>query len=1382
MFVIILLICLSVSVNCDDNDDGKYIDHLPEAEKREFLERVARRILEEVETKQDAKEPSVTLNDDKLDETSSYVSKLLNEEAADLKRRNMNLDLNKTKDSSNATLRGGDKDKEKYIDLTLRVGTDQLELEQGNIPEQKESTMTLNTGPGIGKESTTVTAEEAVTALPEKIIVDVIKTNDLPLNGIENVIEIKNIANSTQVVTTSSPIEDKTKRNFRRSDEKIDIQITIVDAKDTKSPKMKTGEEPPHVVYEDNFNKSKSVDANKTNESIRNDTVYPTLNSSTPNEIQDDSQSPQMRTNEEMIHDVHKDNFNKAIPVDANKSNESINRDIDISTSNSVNLNENYIHDSINLTPNLTHDNENQTISTQQRPLRNDRDIRESAREDDEFHDNSRRREVNVIPEEDENDKEVNLLPEDDVEVVTEKTTHSNVTNDIPEVLVTSIDTAGVTVTSTISSEGVVASADTEQPITSIKTPVVDDINTNALYDTVTSTEPVNITIVNSTSTKRSYITNKTTGLNFRASDIIWPQAENYSLIRVFDTTNAVKGTEVTSTTEKNIIEVTTDVKLMSVMSTNSRKMKNEIPNGQRNFRKNMEVASTTTLASNKLSTEEIISKIIKFDTVPDVEPKVPRNISLTTEVPISARRLYSHAPSNKVGEYPIKDEDNIQRNFTQEADSKITSEDTKPTTEVFANAALNKNDTSSIINKENSLLEVSQKPDIESTPKDQKPTPQEFPYFLRPNNTIIETPAHKSEPIYHPPDETTNITTKQPPTLHPVESVTQVRITRELDITTTGKVDDLTSNVENTKVELIVKNKKKAHKDKLESASTSLPEVKLESISEKGEQTTPAKAIISKNEYPLARAQKDDQETTTEVQLISVMNTKTQASSTNPTVDSVHVVRRIGEYESIDSEELTTLSNTEEIESTINKTANDFVTTASVVKVTSEGTNGLDTEPASEKPNSLADKSASKQSGEAASKPAYESVSKKADGSSSELLSEPTTKSATKTIEVRNHTVSEPPSDRASKSATEMATKSATEIHRTVASDENNDADSKSPSDIANPRASVLASKPKIETTSILFNEQAREPATELVTEISYETRNETSSQSPNNPASQRDSKLSSTQGNEITSKSTGESANERISESIQDSELTSETGNETTSKSVKSIAIEPSPQSIIGEISEVQQTTKTKIEAVELKESTTPLLPTPLLPTPPTNDQNSQIEKPANEPRHNLELKHVLTDSTAEGTTVAETRVTTTILPITTTDNGDIEIKTKKFDVESTSRNYDSSEIMTKVPKVIEAIAPNLVKSNKSEQVQSSRVSLQLGLVPEPVVPVTEKKFESLIKFQTTQVVKEYSVYEIRKYIVIDCMLCRSWVKRVLSVVASRDTYRNVCGTCND
>lgn len=1388
MFLIILFICLSVSVKCNDNDEGKYIDLLPEMEKREFLQRVARRILEEVDSKHIAKGPaSDTLNDVKLDETSSYVSKLLNEEAADLKRRSMNLQRNKTK--RNASLRGGDKQKEKYVDLTLRQGPKSLDLKEGNIPGQKESTTnTIITGLDIGIESTTYTTEEAVPMMREKLIEDVIKTNDLPLIGIENVTEISNVATSTQVVTTSSPIEDKTKRNFRRSEEKIDIKITIEDANATKSPKIKVDGEPPNPVHKDNFNKS--GEANKTNESKNSDTIPLTPNNTTKHEnsIQDDTKFPKMRVKEGIVRLINKDNLNKSIRVGTNTSNESTYSDIAISTLKSVNLNESSLRNSTKQAPDFPHDVENQAILTQEKHLRNDKDIIELERDDDDFLENTRRKEVNVIPEEEENYKEVNTLPEDDVDTANQKNTHPTVINDIPEVSVTGNDTSAVTAISAITSE-VMARAKTDEGILSTEIPIiisthtpeamisssdgskVDIPFTNDLNGTITSTEHVNTTSTmdNSTLPPNNFPDNATRGLHFRASDILWPQAENYSSVAVFDSDG--NETDVKTMTEDNSIQSTTDAKLISVMSTKPQKKQTEDSDKKRTFRKSMNSANNFALAPATSSIQGTDTKAFTLDTESNAGP-IP---STTEDYPNFRQRLYSHEPSNEVKKNVVE---NPLWSVTRKPDSEVTSEYAKPIIKKNSNIFFNKNGGHSITNKDIYLQNVSKKPDLEINRNDLKITTEVFPYFLKDNNTSSTKPASKFKLLHNLPQTTTNTIKHQQSPKHPFESVTQIE--RELDTLTTENADDLTLNMENTKVELI---EKKAHKAKVESVPTSQTKAIHES-SQNEAQVTYGKVLISKNEYPIVRAQQNESETkipeststklstirqqqnepknplyvstsdvnlkvvpiiahdnkatTTEVQSTPVMNTKTKFFSTSPSIGSIHIERRTEEYESIGSEIPTIYSTTKEA-LTIGKTATDFITTKYVSEATSAQKIGLLSEPTSESANDAADKLVSERAIELGSILAYEPTSTTTDQFASNLPSKSTVKPVIQlSTKVNNDTNSEMDSvtlSSTSRSVNDSGAGLAIQIHSTLASDRNNEAASKFPSDLVSAQVSNFANNPKSELNSKLINEPVNEPAPDLATETSNQGSNDASSVVLNEFASES--------SNERTSKLPSESGIIPINKSIQDRGSASKLGNVTLTKSgsqsaneslSESITIGSTSQPLFEVQSEVEQSTKSKNKLDELKDITTTLSPIAL-----TSDQ---IEKPVDEPNRNLEFTHVTTDNMQVNTTVAENTI---VMPLSTTEFVDIEVKTEKFNVESTTRNYDSSEIMTKVPKVAQVYVPN-IPTKKAKPVQNSKPSLQLGLVPQD--SVTEKKFEGLIQFHTSHVTKEYSVYEIRKY----------------------------------
>ncbi|XP_049882464.1 myb-like protein X [Pectinophora gossypiella] len=133
-----LLILLIISINAiitiaEENDsfETRYIDLLPAKEKREFIETIARRILEEVKSK-DAAKGSTEVSEDQLNKQSAYVSKLLKEEAETLRRRTKG-------ESRRGTDEEDDKKRvqDKSIDFTLRELAHNPELEEVTTSSSK---------------------------------------------------------------------------------------------------------------------------------------------------------------------------------------------------------------------------------------------------------------------------------------------------------------------------------------------------------------------------------------------------------------------------------------------------------------------------------------------------------------------------------------------------------------------------------------------------------------------------------------------------------------------------------------------------------------------------------------------------------------------------------------------------------------------------------------------------------------------------------------------------------------------------------------------------------------------------------------------------------------------------------------------------------------------------------------------------------------------------------------------------------------------------------------------------------------------------------------------------------------------------------------------
>lgn len=124
MFSIFFLTCIFIGTFADDIDssEAKYIDLLPEHEKKEFLDRIARRIFEEVQAKGGIDQASGEISDAKLDAHSAYVTKLLREEGKNLRKSGKNKEDKDSRSLDHSKEKKLDPNEEDIIDLTLREG------------------------------------------------------------------------------------------------------------------------------------------------------------------------------------------------------------------------------------------------------------------------------------------------------------------------------------------------------------------------------------------------------------------------------------------------------------------------------------------------------------------------------------------------------------------------------------------------------------------------------------------------------------------------------------------------------------------------------------------------------------------------------------------------------------------------------------------------------------------------------------------------------------------------------------------------------------------------------------------------------------------------------------------------------------------------------------------------------------------------------------------------------------------------------------------------------------------------------------------------------------------------------------------------------------
>lgn len=92
LFSIFLTTLLNKAIVCyEDSNESRYIDLLPEEEKEQFLESIARRILEDGNVNNDNKDKhSVEITEHQLNEHDEFVEKILKEESENIRRNNDN--------------------------------------------------------------------------------------------------------------------------------------------------------------------------------------------------------------------------------------------------------------------------------------------------------------------------------------------------------------------------------------------------------------------------------------------------------------------------------------------------------------------------------------------------------------------------------------------------------------------------------------------------------------------------------------------------------------------------------------------------------------------------------------------------------------------------------------------------------------------------------------------------------------------------------------------------------------------------------------------------------------------------------------------------------------------------------------------------------------------------------------------------------------------------------------------------------------------------------------------------------------------------------------------------------------------------------------------
>ncbi|KAJ2938385.1 hypothetical protein O0L34_g13309 [Tuta absoluta] len=229
MVIYILLIFISITpFNAEDVDESaenKYINSLPEKEKRDFLEKVARRILEEVESKEvEVGLASGEIHNDKLNVHGEYVKKLLKEEIENLKRRNQ----------------------EKNNSDILSFNKTEVRLLHSESPVNKQ--VLRSEGNKQGTEANTQNPLENTTLRSPNATQDETST------------DYANYLHNENKKDKPKQKDDATKKINKK--EPVSIEITFVNDEDEnlkKSQNRDNDEIPVNVVYDDKSVKIKSI-------------------------------------------------------------------------------------------------------------------------------------------------------------------------------------------------------------------------------------------------------------------------------------------------------------------------------------------------------------------------------------------------------------------------------------------------------------------------------------------------------------------------------------------------------------------------------------------------------------------------------------------------------------------------------------------------------------------------------------------------------------------------------------------------------------------------------------------------------------------------------------------------------------------------------------------------------------------------------------------------------------------------------------------------------------------------------------------------------------------------------------------------------------------
>lgn len=225
MYVILVIFFVNRIVSAQDSsDETKYIDLLPEKEKEEFLERIARRIFEGVQTKDNRDGVSGEVSESQLDEHDAFVKQILKEESSNLRKSGVDIedkksedDLQRDDDHVNESLEKKDNhnavDDAELVDLTLRDGK---RNKRNSLAKTNENSKIIHVSMGNG-EMDLPNKEDGLSNVDLTVDKSGLKAEDIQIKFFKrnpvkktNVLEVTTQSSGTYQITHMTDFEDET--------------------------------------------------------------------------------------------------------------------------------------------------------------------------------------------------------------------------------------------------------------------------------------------------------------------------------------------------------------------------------------------------------------------------------------------------------------------------------------------------------------------------------------------------------------------------------------------------------------------------------------------------------------------------------------------------------------------------------------------------------------------------------------------------------------------------------------------------------------------------------------------------------------------------------------------------------------------------------------------------------------------------------------------------------------------------------------------------------------------------------------------------------------------------------------------------------------------